>query len=194
VNNRLVPFYNAYNEDINTVFSYGVNHVLSDSQGVLWISTNRGNGFFKCTFLPDYFNHYLFRNHSVYSISNETRAIFEDHQNRLWVACKDGTVHVFDQNKKEIGSLNRDGRIIPGGNLEVLVYNLCQDKVGNIWFATKKQGLFRLNPMDRKQNTGLRILYTIPMIIFPRQITTSIPLFRIIKVVSGQAAMGVDCI
>lgn len=146
VNNRLVPFYNAYNEDINTVFSYGVNHVLSDSQGVLWISTNRGNGFFKCTFLPDYFNHFLFEDHSVYSISNEIRAIFEDSRNRLWVACKDGVVHVFDQNKKEIGTLNRDGRILPGGNLEVLVYNICEDKAGNIWFATKKQGLFRLKP------------------------------------------------
>jgi len=152
VNNRLVPFYNAYNEDINTVFSYGVNHVLSDSQGVLWISTNRGNGFFKCTFLPDYFNHYLFQNHSVYSISNETRALFEDSQNRLWVACKDGSVHVFDQNKKEIGTLNTDGRILPGGNLEVLVYNFCQDKAGNIWFATKKQGLFRLKPLGSKNS------------------------------------------
>jgi len=147
VNNRLVPFYSAYNEDINTLFSYGINHVLSDSQGVLWISTNRGNGLFKCTFLPDYFNHYLFQNHSVYSISNETRAIFEDNRNRLWVACKDGSVHVFDQNKREIGTLSRDGRITQGGNMEALVYNFCQDKVGNIWLATKKQGLFRLKPV-----------------------------------------------
>ncbi|MDR3653609.1 MAG: two-component regulator propeller domain-containing protein [Paludibacter sp.] len=145
-NNRLVPFYSAYNEDINTLFSYGVNHVLSDSQGVMWISTNRGNGFFKCTFLPDYFNHYLFQSHSVYSISNEIRSIFEDNKNRMWVACKDGSVHVFDQNKREIGKMNKDGRIIPGGNLEALVYNFCQDKAGNIWFATKKQGLFRLKP------------------------------------------------
>ena len=147
-NNRLVPFYSAYNEDINTLISYGINHVLSDSQGVLWISTNRGNGFFKCTFLPDYFNHYLFENHSVYSISNETRSIFEDNKNRLWVACKDGSVHIFDQNKKEIGTLNKDGKILPGGNLEVLVYNIYQDISGNIWLATKKQGLFRLIPQN----------------------------------------------
>ncbi len=145
-NNRLVPFYSAYSDDINVLFSYGVNHVLSDSQGVLWISTNRGNGLFKCTFLPDYFNHYLFQNHSVYSISNETRAMFEDNKNRLWVACKDGSVHVFDQNKKEIGTLSRDGRITNGGDMEVLVYNFLQDKSGNIWLATKKQGLFRLKP------------------------------------------------
>lgn len=144
--NSLVPFYSPYNEEINTLFSYGVNHVLSDSQGVLWISTNRGNGFFKCTFLPDYFNHYLFQDHSVYSISNETRAIFEDSRKRLWVACKDGAVHVFDENKKQIGTLNTDGRILPGGKLEVWAYSFFEDKTGNIWLATKRQGLFRLKP------------------------------------------------
>ncbi|MFT3751607.1 MAG: two-component regulator propeller domain-containing protein [Paludibacter sp.] len=145
--NSLVPFYSAYNEEINMLFSYGVNHVLSDSQGVLWISTNRGNGFFKCTFLPDYFNHYLFQDHSVYSISNEIRSIFEDSQKRLWLACKDGAVRVFDENKKQIGTLNTDGRIIPGGKLGVLVYNFFEDKAGNIWLATKRQGLFRLKPI-----------------------------------------------
>ena len=150
--NALIPFYSAYNEDINTLFSYGVNHVLSDSQGVLWISTNRGNGIFKCTFLPDYFNHYLLQDHSVYGISNETRAIFEDREKRLWVACKDGAVHVFDENKKQIGTLNSDGRIIPGGNMEVLVYNFFQDKDGNIWLSTKRQGLFRLSQKNGKNS------------------------------------------
>ena len=154
-NNRLIPFYSAYNEDINTLFSYGVNHVLSDSQGVLWISTNRGNGFFKCTFLPDYFNHYLFEDHSVYSIKNEIRAILEDREKRLWVASKDGTVHVFDENKKQIGILNTDGRIIPGGKLDVLVYNIFQDKSGNIWLATKRQGLYRLKPLGSRNSFRL---------------------------------------
>ena len=144
--NSLVPFYSAYNEDINTLFSYGVNHVLSDSQGVFWISTNRGNGFFKCTFLPDYFNHYLFEDHSVYSIANETRAIFEDSKRRLWVACKDGTVHVFDENKRSIGTLSSNGKIQQGNKLDVSVYNFFEDKTGNIWLATKRQGLYRLRP------------------------------------------------
>ncbi len=152
VTDRLVPFYSPYNEDVNTLFSYGVNHVLSDSQGVLWISTNRGNGVFKCTFLPDYFNHYLFQNQSVYSISNETRAIFEDNQRRLWVATKDGAVHVFDENVKPLGTLNEDGRIFQGGKLEILVYNFFQDKKGDIWLATKKRGLFRLISTNNKNS------------------------------------------
>ncbi len=148
-NQKLVPFYSAYNQDINALFSYGVNHVLSDSQGVLWISTNRGNGFFKCTFLPDYFNHYLLQDNSVYSISNETRAIFEDKSKRLWVACKDGVVHVFDENKKVIGSMDTDGRIRQGGKMELFVYNFFQDKNGDIWLATKRQGLFRLKEQSK---------------------------------------------
>ena len=150
VNNRLVPFNSVYNVDINTLFSYGVNHVLSDSQGVLWISTNRGNGFFKCTFLPDYFNHHLLDNKSVYSISNETRSIFEDREKRLWVATKDGVIHVFNDNKQQIGTLNSDGRIKQGGNLDVLVYGFFQDKKGIIWLATKRQGVFRLIPQSTK--------------------------------------------
>ncbi|MDD3320342.1 MAG: two-component regulator propeller domain-containing protein [Paludibacter sp.] len=155
VQNKLISFYSAYNDEINTLFSYGVNHVLSDSQGVLWISTNRGNGFFKCTFLPDYFNHYLIDNHSVYSISNETRSIFEDNEKRLWVACKDEAIHVYDKYKKVIGTLNSDGRIIPGGKLEIPVYNFFQDKDNNIWLSTKRLGLFRLKPTKVKNSFKL---------------------------------------
>lgn len=148
---KLIPFHSAYNEDINTLLMYGVNHVLSDSQGVMWISTNRGNGFFKCTFLPDYFNQYLFDERSVYSISNEIRSIFEDREKRLWVACKDGAIHVFDENRKLLGRLDNDGRIRPGGNLEALVYNIFQDKAGNIWMASKRKGLFLLKPVEKNR-------------------------------------------
>lgn len=144
--NKLVPFYSAYNVDINTLFSYGVNHVISDAQGVMWISTNRGNGFFKCTFLPEYFNHFLLQDHSVYSIANETRSIFEDRERRLWVACKDGAIHVYDESRKHLGTLGRNGTIAPGNKMGMLVYNMLQDKSGNIWLATKQQGLYRLKP------------------------------------------------
>ena len=153
--NKLVSFYSPYNEEINTLFSYGVNHVLSDSQGVLWISTNRGNGIFKCTFLPDYFNHFLLDNYSVFSISNESRSIFEDNENRLWVASKDGSVHVYDKNKNHIGTLNSDGKIIPGGKLEIPVYNFFQDKDKNIWLSTKRVGLYRLKPTAAKNSFKL---------------------------------------
>lgn len=146
---RLVPFHSAYNEDVNRLFSYGVNHVLSDDRGVLWISTNRGNGVLKATFLPDYFNHHLLQGNTVYSISNEIRTIFEDNKKRLWVSSKDGSLYVFDQNKKMIGSLDTDGAIRIGGKKELYVYNILQDQSGDIWLATKRHGLFRLKEKKR---------------------------------------------
>ena len=149
--NALIPFSSVYNEDINTLFGYGVNHVVSDTQGVMWISTNRGNGFFKCTFLPDYFNHYLFQEHPIYSISNEIRSIYEDRDKRMWVATKDGVVHVFDANKREIGTLNSDGSIGTGRRMEVFVYNFFQDRNGVMWLATKRQGLLRLIPSAKNR-------------------------------------------
>lgn len=153
--NKLIPFYSAYNVDINTLFSYGVNHVISDSQGVMWISTNRGNGFFKCTFLPEYFNHYLLQDHSVYSIANETRSIFEDNERRLWVGCKDGEIHVYDESRRHLGTLGRNGTIAPGNKMGMLVYNMMQDKSGSIWLATKQQGLYRLKPKGGKNSFQL---------------------------------------
>ncbi len=155
-NNRLTPFNSLYNPDINTFLLYGVNHVLADEQGILWLSTNRGNGIFKCTFLPDYFNHILFDKNSVYNVSNEVRAIYEDRSKRLWVATKDGLVHVYDKNKVQIGTLDNSGRIFPGGNTDIYVYNFFQDKDGNIWLATKQKGLFRLKPAASANNFQVR--------------------------------------
>ncbi len=144
VKKRLFSFKSTYNKDINALFDYGINHILPDAQGVFWLSTNRGNGFYKCTFLPDYFENYLFDNQSLFSISNETRCIFEDKDKRLWVACKDGRVHVFDENRKNLGILDANGHISSSSYLNVLVYNIFQDSKGDIWLATKKQGILRL--------------------------------------------------
>ncbi len=149
----LVPFHSAYNDEINKFISYGVNHIWSDKQGVLWLSTNRGNGIFKCTFLPEYFTHHLIKNTSVYSISNETRALFEDKSNRLWVSTKDGMLHIYDQNKKRIGAIANDGRIAENGKMEFFVYNIFQDKKGDIWLATKRQGIYRLKEKQKNSFT-----------------------------------------
>lgn len=141
---RLERFHSAYHQDINVLFSYGVNHALTDQQGVIWLSTNRGNGFYRCIFLPGYFKHHLLQNQTIYSLSNEVRAIFEDGRQRLWVASKDRQVHVFDKNKQLIGTLGSDGSIRKGNSSEFFVYNFFQDRDGRIWMASKRKGLYRL--------------------------------------------------
>lgn len=150
---QLLPFRSSRNNDVNSLFDYGLNHILADPSGVFWLSSNRGNGFYKCTFLPDYFEHYLFDKQFVYNIANETRSIFEDRQNRLWVACKDGKVHVFDKDRNELGVLSSSGWITTSDtdNLNILVYNIFQDSKGHIWLATKRNGIFRLSASGNNQ-------------------------------------------
>lgn len=145
-NGKLSLFRNSRNTDFNSLFDYGLNHLLADPAGLFWLSSNRGNGFFRCTFLPDYFEHYLFNEQSVYSISNETRSIFEDSEKRLWVGCKDGKLHVFDKEMNHLGLLDKSGAISSGTSLDILVYNIFQDSKGDIWLATKKNGIYRLKP------------------------------------------------
>jgi signal transduction histidine kinase/ligand-binding sensor domain-containing protein/DNA-binding response OmpR family regulator len=141
---RLESFHSAYHQDINVLFSYGVNHALTDQQGIIWLSTNRGNGFYRCTFLPGYFEHHLLQSNTIYSLSNEVRALFEDDRQRLWVASKDRQVHVYDKNKNLIGKLGADGTIRKGNDSEFFAYNFFYDRQGRIWMASKRRGLFRL--------------------------------------------------
>lgn len=140
----LSPFRSLRSNEFNSLFDYGLNHILADPAGVFWLSSNRGNGFYKCTFLPDYFSHYLFEEQFIYSISNEIRSIFEDREQRLWIACKDGKVHLFDKEKKKLGVLEKSGKIGDGEPLNALVYNIFQDSKGAIWLATKRNGIYRL--------------------------------------------------
>jgi signal transduction histidine kinase/DNA-binding response OmpR family regulator/ligand-binding sensor domain-containing protein len=141
---KLDRFHSAYHQDMNVLFSYGVNHAMADQQGILWLSTNRGNGFYRCTLLPVYFEHHLLQGQTIYSLSNEVRALFEDDRQRLWVASKDRQVHVYDKNKKLIGKLGSDGTIRNGNDSEFFVYNFFQDRDGHIWMASKRRGVFRL--------------------------------------------------
>lgn len=143
--NSLTPFRSLYNDDINIFLRYGVNHVIADNQGVLWLSTNRGNGVFKCTFLPEYFQHLLPDKKSVYNISNEVRALLETTDKKLWVATKDGQVHIYDQHKNQLGVLDKNGSVRTNASTYFLVYDLFQESNGNIWMLTRQQGLFHLS-------------------------------------------------
>ncbi len=143
---KLIRFQSQTNNDINDLFSYGVNHIYPDKQGIFWMSTNRGNGFYKCVPVPDYSRHILFSNNSLSSISNDIRSVFQDRDKRIWAASKDGRLHVLDESRKETGLLDQSGRISNDIPLNVLVYDIFQDKQGNIWLATKKQGIYKLIP------------------------------------------------
>lgn len=50
---------------------------------------------------------------SVYNVSNEVRAVLETTDKKLWIATKDGKVHLYDQNRNKIGVLDGQGTSDP---------------------------------------------------------------------------------
>jgi signal transduction histidine kinase/ligand-binding sensor domain-containing protein/DNA-binding response OmpR family regulator len=140
--NKLDHFYNDRNSS-NWLFSNLIHSACSDRQGNLWLCT-RSHGLEKIVFDKNMFRTKRINPESNSAITNDVRAVFEDKSLNLWVATKDRRLSVWDKNKKLIGRLNTDGRLLPDAHLPAVVYSIMQDNAGYIWLGTKGDGLYRL--------------------------------------------------
>lgn len=134
-------------------FSNLMHSAFSDSQGNLWMCTYSSE-LEKVSFIEQNFKKIKPRpDLDAFSV-NEVRAIFEDDEYYLWVATKDGTLHVFDPERKKIGILTESGKIAQSENkFDGMVYDIMQDRNKNIWLGTKGMGLIRL--IKRKTAAGI---------------------------------------
>ncbi|WP_373827926.1 hybrid sensor histidine kinase/response regulator transcription factor [Bacteroides heparinolyticus] len=140
--NCLRPFYNSL-ADGNWRFSNKIHAAFSDRQGNLWMCTH-SKGLEKVTFRPPQFEMITPVPHHYESLSNEVRGLCEDKEHNLWVGLKDGKLRVYDKNRKERGYLTEEGVISHTGvPLRGNVYFILQDKKGNLWIATKGDGLVK---------------------------------------------------
>ena len=138
--NKIIPFYNEPGT-VSCRFSNKLHSAMSDRQGNLWMCTH-SKGLEKITFLDSQFHLETPNPQDYESLSNETRAIFEDRSRNLWVAFKDGTLRVYDSNRKYTGYLTEAGTISQSGaKLKGVVYSIFQDRKGIIWIGTKGGGL-----------------------------------------------------
>jgi len=140
--NKIVPFYNEFGSS-NWRFSNKLHSAMSDRQGNLWMCTH-SRGLEKITFQDSQFHLTTPDPHDYESLSNETRAIFEDKSRNLWVALKDGTLRIYDSNRNYMGYLTESGVISQSGaKFDGVVYSITQDRKGVIWIGTKGRGLVR---------------------------------------------------
>ena len=123
---------------------YGVQKLkvrLIDSQGGIWISSNRG----------------LDRLHTIRPVAQpikiadkgeeEIRAIHKDHSQRLWICDKNGYVRIYANAQATPLYLTPDGRLqsqrLPFGHL---IYCIHEEHDGTLWLGTKPDGIFRMKP------------------------------------------------
>ncbi len=143
VEERLIPF---YNEPFSSkwMFSNMMHSAYSDRQGNLWMCT-RSHGLEKVIFYDDARFKSILVNHNVNStVSNDVRPIFQDSRNNIWVATKDGKIHVYGVELNELGILNNGGEIGKGVPLSGIAYCITEDLQQNIWIGTKGEGAYKL--------------------------------------------------
>lgn len=143
---ELIPF---YNEPLSPEwrFSNIMHTAFSDKQGNLWLST-RSHGLDKAIFNDEVFKSIIVDSNIHSTINNDIRAIFEDHNQNLWISTKGGKVFVYDANLNQRGYICSNGLIEYGKPLAGITYCITEDSNKNIWIGTKGEGVYRLTPVN----------------------------------------------
>lgn len=144
VNNRFVPFYNRPNAP-GQKYSNKLHSIFFDRQGNLWFSSH-SKGLEKITFLDSkFYAHRALPHSNTRTLDNDVRSIFEDNEHHLWVGFKNRYIRMFSPDLEHVGYLTKEGTFAQiGSHLDVAAYAIMQDKHGDIWIATKGDGVLRL--------------------------------------------------
>ena len=143
--NELVPFYNEPFSS-NWMFSNMMHSAYADRQGNLWMCT-RSHGLEKVIFYDNSQFTSIALNKTLNStINNDVRPIFEDSKGMVWVATKDGKIHI----------INSVGEIKKGIDINGVVYSITEDSENNIWLATKGEGVYKLTRIGGTDNFDIR--------------------------------------
>ena len=141
--NRLIPFYDEIGSS-QWRFSNKLHAMMTDRQGNLWLGTH-SKGLEKVTFFKDQFRLWqpLACNYDTYV--NQVRSLCEDRLHRLWIGTRDGRINVYGADRQHLGYLTTDGRIARQGTPFIgVAYKIIEDSHGDLWIATKGQGVLHL--------------------------------------------------
>lgn len=132
---------------------YRVMQVMEDRQRNLWIASD-GGGVWT---LPNGASHpipYLSRKGTPLVNSNAVYALYEDADERKWIATLRGGINVIQPRTNSFTHINYNAADQPNENKNFIL-SFCEDLKGNLWVGTDGAGL---RYWDRK--TGQYIRYT----------------------------------
>lgn len=136
----------------NQKFSNVVHSAYIDRQGNLWLSPY-SHSLKKIVTVQSPFRFRKVKEGEYASASNEVRSIFQDKQNRYWIATKNGMINIYDQNHLKTGHLTTAGSIGNGTPMLINAYCIFEDNKSVLWIGSKGQGLFRLATKDKNSYT-----------------------------------------
>lgn len=128
----------------NGIPANNISALLQDQKGFIWIGTDYGLSRFD----GNQFTFYQ-KTNPLYSNfhANSINTICETNTNELWVGTEKG-VFIYNQIKDTFTPFTK--QTSDETKIMSLITHIIQDKGGNIWIATNKQGIFLFNIQTNK--------------------------------------------
>ncbi|RLD66956.1 MAG: hypothetical protein DRI95_05690 [Bacteroidetes bacterium] len=135
--------------DNNSLSSNQVRKIYQDSKGRIWVGTVQG-GLNQWIKGENRFKHFKNNPNKLNSLShNHVRAILEDSKGRFWIGTDGGGFNRFYPETGKFTTYNsqRAGQIKDANKLSNdRVWNIIDDKEGNLWIATYGGGINVFDP------------------------------------------------
>jgi signal transduction histidine kinase/ligand-binding sensor domain-containing protein/CheY-like chemotaxis protein len=130
-----------------SLLSNSVMAILKDSEGNLWIGTDKGLDLKKSG--SDIFTHFQsnLQNQTYYS-NDRIHCIFEDSQKNIWIGTENRGLNKYDKKNQSFKTIQFTDpkRGLTGENF---VTSLLEDNQGYLWISTKGGGLFKYKTGDK---------------------------------------------
>jgi len=128
----------------NGILSNNISSILQDQKGFIWIGTDNGLSRFD----GNQFTLYQ-KNNPLYSNfhANSINTICETTDKKLWLGTDNG-VFIYNQVKDTFTPFVK--QTSDKTSITSWITHIIQDKAGNIWIATHKQGIFLFNTQTDK--------------------------------------------
>lgn len=141
---RLSEYFVEYIDISKGLSNNYVSKIVEDEFGMIWMAceggVNRYEGDKFKILRPD-------ERYAENLLNENIETLFVDSKNFVWVGTKSGGVSRYNQAKDQFVNFNE--AIRQDGNVPTIrITDIAEDKEGNIWIATWKQGLYKLSAND----------------------------------------------
>ena len=127
------------------VKDYGINKYFIDRQGNLWLPSPHHMGLELINF-----NKYEIGLLPVMP-RVQTRSVLCRRDGTVWVGTFDGHIAVFNEQRQQLGWVNRQGRVTQEQEVVTpMIYALMEDQQGQVWIGSKMDGLYVATPQGMK--------------------------------------------
>ncbi len=141
---KLIPF-NPNIENFALGFSNDFHLAFFDKQDNLWFNACSG-GLSKIVFSQNTFKTKSINTLYNNALNDNIRSIYQLRNGTILAANKNSEIMVLDENLNLIGALSDKGELVKNAKWKNTAYKFIEDTVGNIWIATRGDGIYKFSP------------------------------------------------